>query len=140
MLTDLLRKRIGYATRGVEAYFDAELNARLVADAERYYRIMYYGAVESWNLRDRHMFETLERVLRHYGPESRGVVWAHNSHLGAAAATELGERGELNLGRTATRRSAARAGSRRSCSTFGSPEPKAFGPRWPGPASSGRSG
>jgi protein-L-isoaspartate(D-aspartate) O-methyltransferase len=98
MLTDLLRRRIEFGARDFERYFDAELNARLVRDAERYYRAMYYGSIESWNLRDRHMFETLERLRQHYGPDSRGIVWAHNSHLGDARATELGHRGELNLG------------------------------------------
>jgi erythromycin esterase-like protein len=62
---------------------------------------MYYGGVESWNLRDRHMFETLEALLRHpgsHGPEAKAVVWAHNSHLGDASATDMGMRGEWNLG------------------------------------------
>jgi erythromycin esterase-like protein/protein-L-isoaspartate O-methyltransferase len=97
-LTALLRRRLRYGADDGERFFDAEQNARLVADAERYYRAMYYGAVESWNLRDRHMFATLDRLLASYGPSSRGIVWAHNSHLGDASATELGERGELNLG------------------------------------------
>ncbi len=97
-LTDLLRRRVELAGRDGDEYFDAEQNARLVADAERYYRAMYYGSVESWNLRDRHMFETLDRLLQRYGGESRGVIWAHNSHLGDASATELGQQGEFNLG------------------------------------------
>ncbi len=97
-LTELLRQRLAYGGRDGEQFFDAEQNARLVADAERYYRAMYYGSVASWNLRDRHMFATLDRLLTAYGPTSRGVVWAHNSHLGDASATELGGRGELNMG------------------------------------------
>jgi len=98
ILTDMLARQIEYSERDGERYFDAVQNARLVADAERYYRAMYYGNVESWNLRDRHMFETLEALLRFHGPTSKAVLWAHNSHLGDARATEMGVRGELNVG------------------------------------------
>src|SRR4029077_4474308 len=77
---------------------DAEQNARLVADAERYYRIMYFGARASWNLRDRHMFETLKNLLAFHGNDSKAVIWAHNSHVGNAAATEMAARGEHNIG------------------------------------------
>jgi erythromycin esterase-like protein/predicted phosphoribosyltransferase/predicted alpha/beta-hydrolase family hydrolase len=98
-LVELLRKRADYAAQDGEDLFDATQNARLVVDAERYYRSMYYGARESWNLRDRHMFETLERALAARGPESKAVVWAHNSHVGDARYTEMGAaRGELNIG------------------------------------------
>ncbi len=98
MLRDMLEKRLAYQLSGGEQYLDALQNARLVADAERYYRIMYYGARESWNVRDQHMFETLQTVLAFLGPESRAVVWEHNSHVGDASATEMGARGELNVG------------------------------------------
>jgi protein-L-isoaspartate(D-aspartate) O-methyltransferase len=98
MLRDLMARRQGYAQRDGEAVFDAVQNARLVADAERYYRAMYYGSNESWNLRDRHMFGTLEALLDFYGARSKAVLWAHNSHLGDASATEMALRGELNLG------------------------------------------
>jgi erythromycin esterase-like protein/predicted phosphoribosyltransferase len=99
ILLDLLHRRLDYARRDGESFFDAEQNARLVAAAERYYRIMYHGAPESWNLRDRHMFDTLVRALDHAGPGSKAVVWAHNSHIGDARVTEMGmERGELNIG------------------------------------------
>jgi erythromycin esterase-like protein len=82
-----------------EALFDAEQNARIVAAAEEYYRIMYYGGPESWNLRDSHMADTLEQLLKQRGPDSKAVVWAHNSHLGDARATEMGwARREHNLG------------------------------------------
>jgi protein-L-isoaspartate(D-aspartate) O-methyltransferase len=98
-LTDLLGKRLDYAARDDERFFDAVQNARLVAAAERYYRSMYYGGAESWNLRDRHMFETLERLLEHRGPASKAIVWAHNSHIGDARFTDMGRvREELNLG------------------------------------------
>jgi protein-L-isoaspartate(D-aspartate) O-methyltransferase len=79
--------------------FGAAMNARLVAAAERYYRIMYYGGAESWNLRDSHMAETLEHLLEHGGPQAKALVWAHNSHIGDARATEMGRvRGEHNIG------------------------------------------
>jgi protein-L-isoaspartate(D-aspartate) O-methyltransferase len=98
MLTDLLARRLDYVARDGERFFDAEQNARLVADAERYYRRMYYGSVESWNLRDTHMFNTLQGLLDFHGPECRAVVWEHNSHIGDASATELGAMGEHNVG------------------------------------------
>ena len=79
--------------------FDAAQNARLVASAERYYRIMYRGGAESWNRRDTHMAETLEQLLDAGGPDAKAVVWAHNSHVGDARRTEMGAvREELNLG------------------------------------------
>ena len=81
--------------------FFAEQNARLVKNAESYYRSMFFEDVSSWNLRDRHMVETLEALTRHLsrrGGSAKIVVWAHNSHLGDARATEMGERGELNVG------------------------------------------
>jgi protein-L-isoaspartate(D-aspartate) O-methyltransferase len=98
MLRDLIVRRLDYAQRDGEAVFDAVQNARLVADAERYYRAMYYGSNESWNLRDRHMFGTLEALLDFYGAGSKAVLWEHNSHLGDASATEMGLRGQLNVG------------------------------------------
>jgi protein-L-isoaspartate(D-aspartate) O-methyltransferase len=98
ILRDLLKHRIEYSVRDGDRFFDAVQNARLIADAERYYRIMYYGSVESWNLRDQHMFDTLERLFDFHGSRSKGIVWAHNSHIGNAAATEMGARGEYNIG------------------------------------------
>jgi len=98
MLTDLLRKRLQYSERDGERYFDATQNARVVADAERYYRIMYYGSAESWNLRDRHMYDTLEALLQAGGSRAKAVVWEHNSHIGDARYTEMSSRGELNIG------------------------------------------
>jgi protein-L-isoaspartate(D-aspartate) O-methyltransferase len=86
-------------TAGDDALFDSAQNARLVAAAEKYYRIMYYGGAEAWNLRDRHMFETLDHLLRRAGPKGKAVVWAHNSHIGDARHTEMGKmRDELNIG------------------------------------------
>jgi erythromycin esterase-like protein/protein-L-isoaspartate O-methyltransferase len=98
-LTDLWRQEEAYSAQDGEAFLDAAASARLVQDAEAYYRSMYYGAAESWNLRDTHMFETLKHLLRAKGPDAKAVVWAHNSHIGDARQTEMGEaREELNLG------------------------------------------
>jgi erythromycin esterase-like protein len=79
-----------------EAFF-AEQNARLIANAERYYRSMFSGRVSSWNLRDQHMTETLTALARHLR-DAKIVVWEHNSHLGDARATEMSKQGELNVG------------------------------------------
>jgi erythromycin esterase-like protein len=73
-------------------------NAVSVADAEEYYRAVFHGAAASWNIRDRHMFETLETILTLQGEGTKVIVWAHNSHVGNAAATQMREFGELNLG------------------------------------------
>ncbi len=98
MLQELLQRRLEYAAKDGEDYFDAVQNARVVANAERYYRIMYYGSVASWNLRDQHMFDTLESLLDFRDRDSKIVVWEHNSHIGDASATEMGVRGEHNVG------------------------------------------
>jgi len=98
ILNGLFAQRMQYIEQDGESYFDAERNAVVIREAERYYREMYYGSRESWNLRDCHMFDTLRAVLKHRGKDARCVVWAHNSHVGDARATEMGTRGELNLG------------------------------------------
>jgi protein-L-isoaspartate(D-aspartate) O-methyltransferase len=98
VLKDLRQKKQDYAEHDGERFLDAEQNANLVAKAEQYYRIMYYGSRASWNLRDSHMFETLENLLKFHGPASKGIVWAHNSHVGDSTATEMSHRGEYNIG------------------------------------------
>jgi protein-L-isoaspartate(D-aspartate) O-methyltransferase len=99
MLRDLLDRRMEYSRRDGDHFLDAAQNARLVRNAESYYRAMYYGAAESWNLRDTHMFETLQHLLAAGGAGAKAVVWAHNSHVGDARWTDMGrERGELNIG------------------------------------------
>jgi protein-L-isoaspartate(D-aspartate) O-methyltransferase len=93
---EMLERRF---TEDKDDFLDAAQNARLVASAERYYRTMYYGGAESWNLRDTHMFETLEQVLEARGPDSKAVVWAHNSHVGDARHTDMASnRGEVSIG------------------------------------------
>ncbi len=103
MLVALYKKRHDLSRRDGARFLDAAQNATLVANAEQYYRIMYYGSRASWNLRDSHMFETLQNVMLFHGPASRAVVWAHNSHVGDARATEMSRRGEHNLGELCTR-------------------------------------
>ena len=104
-LLDLQRRAAEYARRdgriAAEDFFQAEQNARLVKNAEEYYRAMFRGRVSSWNLRDRHMAETLVELVAHLEKNVRSakvVVWAHNSHLGDARATDMGRAGELNVG------------------------------------------
>jgi erythromycin esterase-like protein len=117
-LVELRRRAADYASRdgrvAADDFFFAEQNARLVKNAEEYYRSMFRGSVASWNLRDRHMADTLESILSYLEAQGRAgspvpqprssshsakvVVWEHNSHLGDARATEMGERGELNVG------------------------------------------
>ena len=110
-LADMRRKKASLlgldGHRAEEAYFCAEQNATVVADAENYYRTMLRGDVESWNLRDRHMMNTLIAISSHIESLHGGakiVVWAHNSHIGNASATQMGQRGEFNIGQLAKER------------------------------------
>lgn len=98
VLHDLQAHQHAYAGHDGERFLDAVHNARLVVSAEAYYRLMHDDAHNSWNLRDTHMFETLEALLAHHGEGSRCVVWAHNSHIGDARATSMSRRGEINIG------------------------------------------
>lgn len=101
-LMDLLTTRLDEMAKDDEEFFHALQNARVVRSAEHYYRLMYRSSVESWNLRDRHMFETLQLLMRpprkRDAPQPKAVVWAHNSHIGNAAATAMGWQGEFNIG------------------------------------------
>jgi erythromycin esterase-like protein len=99
MLKDLLQKQVDCFGPECDEWLDAAANARLVKDAEAYYRVMYQGSAASWNLRDQHMFDTLNMILDAKGPNSKAIVWAHNSHIGDARFTDMGmNRGELNVG------------------------------------------
>ncbi len=97
-----LQRRQPQGARDEDTRFHAEQNARLARDAEAYYRTMYADRNESWNLRDTHMADTADALAEYLGRKAghpaRLVVWAHNSHLGDARATQLGDQGELNLG------------------------------------------
>jgi len=104
-LLELQRQTAKYANRdgqiAADEFFYAEQNARLVKNAEEYYRSMFRGRVSSWNIRDRHMAETLDQLAAHLdqqGRQSKVVVWEHNSHLGDARATDMAQAGELNVG------------------------------------------
>jgi erythromycin esterase-like protein len=102
MLKDLLQKQVDCYAPECDEWLDAAANARLVKDAEAYYRVMYYGSAESWNLRDTHMFDTLNQILDAKGAGAKAIVWAHNSHIGNAAFTDMGmHRDELNIGQLA---------------------------------------
>ncbi|HEY7181121.1 MAG TPA: erythromycin esterase family protein [Blastocatellia bacterium] len=116
-----LRRRAGELTMrdgrvAPDEYFFAEQNALVVKNAEAYYRSMFQGRVNSWNLRDRHMAETLDALVRYLDRQTGGqkrsskiVVWAHNSHLGDARGAEMGGRGEINIGQLARERYGADA-------------------------------
>jgi erythromycin esterase-like protein len=102
---ELQQRAADYASRdgriARDEFFVAEQNARLVKDAEEYYRTMFRGGASSWNLRDQHMARTLQAFRAHLssgGEAAKIAVWAHNSHVGDARATEMGSRGELNVG------------------------------------------
>jgi erythromycin esterase-like protein len=108
-LVDLRTRAADYAARdgGGDAYFSAEQNARVVAGAEAYYRTMFGSSVASWNLRDTHMGDTLDALIDHLGHQTddpKVVVWAHNSHVGDARATQMGASGEINIGQLARER------------------------------------
>lgn len=104
-LLDLQRQALEDVEGDEEGHFAAEQNARLVVNAERYYRTMFRAHVSSWNMRDRHMADTLlaidERLTAQLDRPAKIVVWAHNSHVGDARATQMGEQGELNIGQLA---------------------------------------
>ncbi len=112
MLMDLMGERRIYLDSFAESFLDISRNAELVANAEKYYRAIFSATEKSWNLRDRHMFDTLRAIrksrrINDYAPMLKTVVWAHNSHIGDARATDLGRRrGELNLGQLCRENSA----------------------------------
>jgi erythromycin esterase-like protein/adenine/guanine phosphoribosyltransferase-like PRPP-binding protein len=115
-LVDLQRRRAEYASRdgrvAHDDFFFAAQNARLVRNAEAYYRSMFNGRTESWNLRDEHMAQSVEELLAFLDRQhkaARLVLWAHNSHLGDARATDMGHSGELNVGQLVRQRFGAQA-------------------------------
>jgi erythromycin esterase len=101
LLADIRRKAAAYREDDRWGAFRAEQNALVVRDAEAYYRAMVRGGPESWNVRDRHMQETLERLAKFYGPRSRGIVWEHNTHIGDARFTDMAGDGMVNVGQLA---------------------------------------
>jgi erythromycin esterase-like protein len=96
-----LRRHADIPKEDPESEFNAEQNANVVVNAEHYYRTMLRGDNSSWNIRDYHMAETLGNLLRHYGKESKAIVWAHNTHVGDARYTDMAAAGMINIGQLA---------------------------------------
>ena len=93
-----IQSRMPSYDHDVESAFSTEQNALIAVNAEKYYRSMLQGGAASWNIRDAHMQETLERLLEFHGRESKAIVWAHNTHIGDASATDMAEEGMYNIG------------------------------------------
>jgi len=98
LLQELRRNAPRFPGDGREAHFVAQQNALVVKNAEAYYRAMVRGGPDSWNIRDRHMTDTLDRLMGHHGPAAKAIVWAHNTHVGDARFTDMADQGEVNLG------------------------------------------
>lgn len=103
-LTEILRTRVAETKLQEEELFDIQRNAITIRNAERYYRAMVFGGPESWNVRDHHMMDTLDALLRHHGETAKAVVWAHNTHIGDYHATDMFKEGYINLGGLARER------------------------------------
>jgi len=106
LLRDLQRRAPPYREQSREAYFNAEQNALVAKNAERYYRTMVRGGSASWNIRDQHMVETLERLMQHHGPDAKAIVWEDNTHIGDARATDMARTGIFNVGQLVRERQA----------------------------------
>jgi erythromycin esterase len=100
LLQEIQRKMPQYDSDH-ENVFSTEQNALVVVNAEKYYRAMVKGGPHSWNIRDRHMADTLERLLHFHGAESKAIIWAHNTHIGDARATDMAQEGMYNIGELA---------------------------------------
>ena len=97
-LLRVVRERVAEHASGDQTSLDVIMNAEAVKDAEAYYRTMVRGGAESWNLRDRHMADTLDRLMQHYGPDAKAIVWEHNTHVGDARYTTMANEGMFNVG------------------------------------------
>lgn len=104
VLAKLRAKAASYREDGKEGFFNAEQNALIARNAERYYRTMVRGGPSSWNVRDHHMVETLERLIAHHGPTCKAVVWEHNTHVGDARFTDMARNGMVNVGQLVRQR------------------------------------
>ena len=103
-VVDLLKKkkkRLPQYNSDYENVFSVEQNALISVNAEKYYRAMIQGGPHSWNVRDRHMTDTLERLLKFHGKNSKAIVWEHNAHIGDARATDMADEGMYNIGELA---------------------------------------
>ncbi|HEX3157442.1 MAG TPA: erythromycin esterase family protein [Gemmatimonadaceae bacterium] len=112
MLRTLRAKAPEYRQDGRDAYFDAEQNALVARNAELYYRTMVHGGPTSWNVRDHHMVDTLERLAAHHGPRSKAIVWEHNTHIGDARFTDMRRAGMVNVGQLVRERHGERPSER----------------------------
>lgn len=101
MLRSLRARAPEYRADGRDAYFNAEQNALVARDAELYYRTMVRGGPTSWNVRDHHMADTLDRLVAHHGPDAKAIVWEHNTHVGDARFTDMARAGMVNVGQLA---------------------------------------
>jgi erythromycin esterase-like protein len=98
ILTQLRARAPEFRDDGRDAYFNAEQNALVARNAELYYRTMVRGGPGSWNVRDNHMVETLNRLMVHHGPKAKAIVWEHNTHIGDARFTDMARSGMVNVG------------------------------------------
>src|SRR5262249_37401634 len=98
LLRALRQRSPAHRGDGREAHFEAEQNALVIKNAEAYYRTMVHGGSDSWNIRDRHMVETLGRLVRFHGPQCKAIVWEHNTHIGDARYTDMADDGMVNVG------------------------------------------
>jgi erythromycin esterase len=103
VLSALRAKAASYQEDGREGFFDAEQNALVARNAERYYRAMVRGGPQSWNVRDNHMVETLNRLCAYYGRRCKAVLWEHNTHIGDARYTDMARHGMVNVGQLVRR-------------------------------------
>lgn len=99
-----IQKRVPQKQLKEETIFSAEQNALIAVNAEKYYRAMIRSDADSWNIRDSHMQETLERLLTLHSPESKAIVWAHNTHVGDSSATDMADEGMFNIGELARKK------------------------------------
>jgi erythromycin esterase-like protein len=106
LLRELRARTPQHRADGREAYFEAEQNAFVLKNAEAYYRAMIGGGPESWNVRDHHMADTLDRLMRHHGPSARAIVWEHNTHIGDGRFTDMADEGMVNVGQLTRERHA----------------------------------
>lgn len=104
LLSKLLDERLERARTEQHRFYAPKESARVAASAESYYRAMFHGSSAAWNLRDAHMFDSLDALMAFHGPNARGIVWAHNAHVGDAQGTEMTARGEVTLGQLARRK------------------------------------
>jgi erythromycin esterase len=96
-----IREKSRHYDSDPENIFNVEQNALIAVNAENYYRSMLHGGAHSWNVRDAHMNETLDRLMQLYGPDAKAIVWEHNTHIGDARATDMAQEGMTNIGELA---------------------------------------